>query len=166
MNERTEHGTHAGYLAHFTGPYADKEPCDECKKGHAKYKRDLWRRKYLLGEISLYVDATGIKRRIRALQWMGWRLEDIAREAGYKGTQPSKWLHNISYQKKIHLKRHAAICGAYDRLCMFEGPSSIAAKSARRRGCAPPLAWDDETIDDPKAKPQGIPGQWRKGKAA
>lgn len=148
-------GTPAGHRAHYE-PGGDQKACEPCKKAHNAYKRELWRRKYLLGKPQLYVDATGIKRRIRALQRKGWRQEDIARAAGYKGTSPTSYVHNIIGQKKVHLKTHAAICGAYDRLCCEWGPSYLTAAAAIRRNWPAPACWDDETIDDPEAKPEGM----------
>ncbi|WP_295694431.1 hypothetical protein, partial [Lapillicoccus sp.] len=41
----------------------------------------------------------------------------------------------------------------YDRLSMTPGPSPTARARAAARGYAPPLAWDDDTIDDPRALP-------------
>jgi cobalamin biosynthesis protein CbiG len=42
----------------------------------------------------------------------------------------------------------------YDELSATPGPSEVAARHARERGWAPPLAWDD--IDDPEDRPQGV----------
>lgn len=152
-----EHGTNARYRAHYAGPLADHDACTPCRAAHAKYRRELWRRRYVLGATEMYVDSVGLKRRVRALHRMGWRLEDIAREAGYTGNHPSSWLNNIMrHQKKVHLKTHARICGAYDRLCMKPGPSEHGRKIAIKRGWPPPLAWNDEDIDDPAARPQGV----------
>ena len=37
------------------------------------------------------------------------------------------------------------------------GPGAERARStAKRKGWAPPMAWDDDTIDDPQAKPVGL----------
>lgn len=151
-----EHGTNSRYRDHFVGPLADGEPCEACRLAHAKYRRNLWRRRYLLGTPTLYVDNVGMKRRVRALGRMGWRYEDISREAGYTGSQPSGWLNNMMRLNKVHINNHAAIAGAYDRLCMRQGPSEHSRKIAMKRRYPPPLAWDDEDIDDPAAKPQGM----------
>lgn len=42
----------------------------------------------------------------------------------------------------------------YERLSMSPGPSQTCRDRARSRGYAPPLAWDEHTIDDPRATPQ------------
>jgi len=39
----------------------------------------------------------------------------------------------------------------YDELWDKPGPSRISAQRAAKRGWVPPLAWDDDTIDDPAA---------------
>ena len=44
----------------------------------------------------------------------------------------------------------------YDELAMVTGPSQRARTLAAKHGWAPPLAWDDETIDDPAARPHGV----------
>lgn len=152
-----EHGTNARYRAHYAGPEADHDACGPCRAAHAKYRRELWRRRYLAGTPKMYVENVGLRRRVRALCRMGWRFEDIAREAGYTGNYPAGWLNNLLRTNgKVHIKTHAKISGAYDRLCMKKGPSDHSRKIAVKRRWPPPLAWDDEDIDDPQAKPQGM----------
>ena len=51
----------------------------------------------------------------------------------------------------VTLDAHDRIADAYDELSMRQGPSV----RNRRLGYPPPLAWDDETIDDPRARPKG-----------
>ena len=50
----------------------------------------------------------------------------------------------------------AAIARAYTALSSTPGPSDTARKTAADLGWAPPLAWDDDTIDDPAAEPVGV----------
>ncbi|WP_329123945.1 hypothetical protein [Streptomyces sp. NBC_01353] len=46
------------------------------------------------------------------------------------------------------------IRAAYEALSMRTGTSAKTRLRAQRSGWAPPLAWDDDTIDDPHGVPQ------------
>jgi len=91
----------------------------------------------------------GLVRRVRALQAIGWPQRAIAAAAGVS-------LPTISYLAQDRLvgawgRVDAGVRAAYERLHMTPGPSQASRDLARRRGWAPPLAWDD--IDDPQEKP-------------
>lgn len=97
------------------------------------------------------VDATGTGRRIRALVALGHDQSTIAAESGLA-------LSVVSYLalgkvKRTNVGRAEAIAKAYDTLSMIPGSSQQARNRARARGWPPPLAWDDDTIDDPNAQP-------------
>lgn len=98
------------------------------------------------------VPAIGSARRIRALVAMGWRYVDLEPETGIS----SKELSRLATDSQLRIGRVRAgmVAEAYDRLSMTTGPSSKARVRARRKGWAPPLAWDDETIDDPMESPE------------
>lgn len=98
------------------------------------------------------VDPTGTIRRLQALQWMGWPAKDIADRIGYKpGT-----IWTVKYRGGLSARFALKVAKVFDELCMTSGPSAHVAARARRCGYAPPAAWDDHTIDDPKAKPEGV----------
>lgn len=156
VQPRAEHGTNGGYIAHFVGSYADRQSCTPCKAAHALYQRTLWRRRYIEGHKTLLVPAVGIKRRGQALNFMGWTLEQWAREAGYEGKNATNYVYNCYKQQKITVYKHAALSGAYERMCMTLGPSLHARKTAMYRRYPGPLCWDD--IDDPDEEPMGIKG--------
>ena len=63
-------------------------------------------------------------------------------------------------RSRITVKTARTVSAMYDRLSMQPAPESITAARTRlwasRKGFAPPLAWDDETIDDPMAEPAGL----------
>lgn len=140
------HGTNAGHRAHIT----DKTPpCQPCKDAHATYRRNLWRRKYLMRVDTLIVPAIGAHRRIRALQAIGWRLADIDAALGY--TKGSNGVHNITRQESIRRDTAERIEAVYERMCMTPGPHTRPRNLAVRRGWAPPLAWLN--IDDPDETP-------------
>lgn len=93
-------------------------------------------------------DPTGTLRRIQALARIGWTYRHIA-AAG----QTSHRLEHLAGQKWVTHEVAAAIARAYDLLSMTPGPSTRTASRAERTGWVPPLAWDEDTIDDPDAKP-------------
>jgi hypothetical protein len=109
------------------------------------------------------VDSTGPLRRLQGLVAMGWTLTEIGEAAGISASQVGHWLAGVYGKDRIYVKSAERIRLAYDRLSMKLPPevTSIQKRDrtrnrniARARGWMPPLAWDDETIDDPKAKPR------------
>jgi hypothetical protein len=123
--------------------------CSECREAEARYERHR-----VHGHnkgVRLRVDRCGSRRRVQALQVMGWRLADIAAAANKKPNNLNKSLRGD--QGYIYKSTHDAIAAAYDQLSMKFGPSELTRKIALKRGYQPPLAWDEGTIDDPEAKP-------------
>lgn len=144
------HGTYAGTSAHWK---AGEHPCDPCRAaGRRTRKRNR------LAEISgvpRTVPALGTVRRLQALQALGWGIPDIARVSGIS----EKTLRNPAYRGvSVHRDTATAVVAAYERLSMTvpDGPyAERGRRLARRLGYAPPLAWDDDAIDDPTATPHG-----------
>lgn len=100
---------------------------------------------------TMRVDATGTRRRIQALAAMGWPATEVARRSGVH----KKTLHNIYGQVRAETARR--VRDTY-RLMVQETPpdskvSRASVTMARRRGWLGPMAWDEGTIDDPKALP-------------
>ncbi|MEU1133549.1 hypothetical protein ABZ383_27455 [Streptomyces sp. NPDC005900] len=98
------------------------------------------------------VPAIGAIRRVRALYALGHLNWVIAQEAGVSRDAICS-LAAGSWQT-LEVSRDAGIRAAYDRLSMRTGTSWKTRKTAARHGWVPPLAWDDDTIDDPSAQPQ------------
>lgn len=98
-----------------------------------------------------FVPKVGAVRRIQALQALGWRHDDMRAHSGVIThlvlSQPGGW---------ITWRNHARIAAMYSALCMTPGPSAATRTRAVRRGWAPPLAWDEDSIDDPHAEPEGV----------
>ncbi len=94
------------------------------------------------------VPAVGAVRRVQALMAIGWRKADL-HAAGIPTTQ-------LVTRSRAHITAAGwhQVRQVYDRLCMTPGPSPATRERATRRGYAPPLAWDEGTIDDPRATPQ------------
>ena len=94
------------------------------------------------------VPAIGAVRRIQALMAIGWRKADL-QAAGIPTAQlVTRSRPHITAEGWHHVRQ------VYDRLCMTPGPSPTTRERATRRGYAPPLAWDEGSIDDPHATPQ------------
>lgn len=101
------------------------------------------------------VDATGTVRRIHALAAIGWSLAEQAQQVGCSKQN----IHRISGGALVTAGNARRIAVLYDRLSMTTAPDSAGARRIRKmatdRVWAPPLAWDDESIDDPTARPRG-----------
>lgn len=134
------HGTLAGHAA----------GCRERCCGEAKLAYDKRRRYY--GPRT--VDSTGTVRRIRALQAMGWAFPDIARAAGLS----ERTISNPTFRGggTIYATTAEGVRRAYDELSMKLPTGRYVGRqrrAAQRKGWLPPLAWDDDRIDDPNYKP-------------
>lgn len=97
------------------------------------------------------VPALGARRRIHALQAIGWSL----RELDARTTVQTRKVAIPGMYERIGIDMHAEIVRLYDELWDTPGPSTRARARALARGYAPPMAWDDDTIDDPTARPLG-----------
>lgn len=100
------------------------------------------------------VYSIGAARRINALRYMGWPESTIAEKTGIaKGS-----IRNLAQRNRTTclLSTHLEIARVYDELSMTRGPSRGAATRARMKGFVSPLCWDEETIDDPSARPEGF----------
>jgi hypothetical protein len=135
------HGTTEGY-------YTDRCRCRPCRDAVAARQR-TYDRARMLGHGGRTVPGVGTARRIRALYALGWTSDHIAEVAGMTGNAVRVTTRNarVTRDKERRIKR------AYDELSMRLGPSRHLASQARARGYMPPLAWDDDTIDDPGAHP-------------
>lgn len=95
----------------------------------------------------LKVPQIGVQRRLGALLRMQWS----HREIKARGVRSSVLLHQKC--DWVHRSTHEQVVRLYDELCMTLGPSVKSATWAKNRGYQPPLAWDEQTIDDPEALP-------------
>jgi transcriptional regulator with XRE-family HTH domain len=96
---------------------------------------------------SLYIPAAGTARRIDALRRMGWTVEHLADRLGVT----FQAVHYMTRQKRVRRDTAERVAAIYDELSMVPGPSAILRARAATQGLLPPLAWDDDTIDDPAA---------------
>lgn len=107
---------------------------------------------------SASIDATGTARRIQALAYAGWSIQQIADQAGL-GRQA---LDRALRGRPVLVRTARAIRDTYDTLWDQAPPETSqqerttaerARRSARAAGWAPALAWDGDQIDDPDATP-------------
>jgi hypothetical protein len=102
------------------------------------------------------VTAVGIRRRLEGLQTLGYPAEQLAVALGFHQLGAAA-VDVICQQMTVTAEVTTAVCDLYDRWSGTLGPCEQTRTTTRAAGMAPPLAWDDDTIDDPTAHPQGIP---------
>lgn len=103
----------------------------------------------------------GSQRRLQALIANGWSRNALAARLGMNPSNFSRLMQSVHVTVESALK----IRRLYDDLWDQSPPADTASQrcsiaraknDAAARGWAPPLAWDDETIDDPDARPRGV----------
>lgn len=101
-----------------------------------------------------FVDGTGTRRRLRALMALGWG--GVWINAQLKTSSATAWRITVK-DRPVTVQMRDAVVHIYDRFSMSVPPPSygtmVAKRTARTHGWPPPLAWDDESIDDPSARP-------------
>jgi transcriptional regulator with XRE-family HTH domain len=104
------------------------------------------------------VDGTGTRRRLQALIAMGWSLRKLADLCGISRTN----LGIIARADGVRAGTARKVSDLYDRIWDVPPPqgslkdhaAAVSARAwARREGWPSPLAWDDDLIDDPAARP-------------
>ena len=138
------HGRYAGYIA------GCREFC--CRRAAADYQRKRYFDHRVLGLPPRHVDKTGTVRRVQALQRLGWSAEVMSHMLGHSGAYLNVTI-NRDGRLGVHQRTAEKVRDLYERLSMTIGPSDITRRRALRAGWAPPMAWDDDTIDDPNAAP-------------
>jgi transcriptional regulator with XRE-family HTH domain len=103
------------------------------------------------------VDGTATRRRLQALVAVGWAQARLAERLGVERTNLNKMLRSGQHVRAGTVR---AVARLYDELWDQAPPesehrakisASRARNYARAAGWLPPMAWDDDTIDDPAA---------------
>lgn len=106
-------------------------------------------------DATIYIDATGTIRRIRALMAVGYSARAIADAADTTEARVQKIASGVQPTVRAGLAQRVAL--AYKRLAFRPTPVNRFTARARNRaasnGWPGPLAWNDD-IDDPKAVPE------------
>lgn len=129
------------------------------------HKRNLaatYRKRRYLNRGPLMVPAIGVIRRLRALQALGWTQVQLAEHTSVsaarighlsQGFRTGRRHGGKAVTTHVRQETHEAVDELFRKLCMTLPPDPdgwVAQRQrdlARRKGWAPPLAWDD--IDDP-----------------
>jgi hypothetical protein len=142
------HGTNAGYVA------GCREEC--CRRPHMRELK-AWR---LSGP--RMVSSIGTRRRIQALEAIGWSRAEQSRMLG----RTREYLGKVVGQEEIFASTAKAVADLYERMSMVVpvdpptqkgGANRIHWKTRKRAaalGYAPPLAWEEGRIDDPDYTPR------------
>lgn len=92
-----------------------------------------------------FIDPTGSVRRLQALRALRWPVQVLEARYNRSLRPPDDTRVAAGYARYIR--------SVYEELSATPGPSARVASLAVRRGWAPPLAWEDVDIDDPRAEP-------------
>lgn len=132
------HGKNSGYVHGCR--------CEPCRVAHSEESRHRRLHPRPL------VPAVGTHRRIQALHRLGWSATEISRRAG----RSQFWTQHVLRSPKVQQDTADMIARIYDDLSMTWNTASWAPRTAayaRAKGWPPPLAWDDDDLDNPDAKP-------------
>lgn len=105
------------------------------------------------------VDGTGTRRRLQALTAIGWSQTRIAERLGMTNRNLGRLIHG---HNPVTAATHRAVVALYDDLWDQAPPATNRSQRgsvtrsiayATAHGWPPPMAWDDDSIDDPAATP-------------
>lgn len=96
-----------------------------------------------------FTSAIGVHRRLRALRRIGYSLPMLAEHLGLSYSA----VYRYQTMDQVRTTTLESVTKMYDELHMTIGPDEREMWMAYRKDWLPPMAWDDETIDDPDAKP-------------
>lgn len=96
-----------------------------------------------------YRPAFGAQRRLQALQYMGHSIRTLATELDVTDEVIPRYMKADRLMTSTLVK----IDEVYRRLGMTRGDSETVRWRAYRKDYAPPMAWDESTLDDPNAVP-------------
>lgn len=122
--------------------------CPDAREAHRLYRK----RRREGRALDAYIDATGTRRRLQALAAIGWSAPALAARSTVTSTMIS-YLRQPSTGPLVRRDIAAVVTALYDRWSGTPGPCGRVRGAARHNRYAPPLAWDDDAIDDPAASP-------------
>lgn len=146
---RHAHGTYNAYSY-------DGCRCDPCTRAHTA-ALGARRREIVYGRWGPWVNPAGTVRRLQALAALGWPMSTVAAHIGVDAAQTRRLCRGDT-RRRMHRDTAARVAAVYDRLSMsrptrwtHRNDRIVAAAAAA--GWVPPLAWDDDDIDNPDAQP-------------
>jgi hypothetical protein len=96
--------------------------------------------------------AIGSQRRIQALEYQGQTQTQIAAACGISRRNINRIANGVA--KAVTPEVHKVIKTYYDRTYKWQAAKRVNRNLHSGRVLVPPGAWDDDTIDDPKATPE------------
>lgn len=140
------HGTPAGYRKHRR---SDQPACRPCLDAMAQYEHRRTVDQYLGRPRA--VPTLGFRRRVEALQAIGWSVNAIAERLEIDvRVLPARM--KSTYVRRTTFDRMASM---YEEMCMTVPADKYVNRRrtiARRKGYVPPLAWDDIDTDPEPVK--------------
>jgi transcriptional regulator with XRE-family HTH domain len=128
--------------------YAAGCRCEACRAEKARI--DKWCRLQAAKAVPRRFPSVGTRRRLQALAAIGWSAEELGARLGITAQALRR---TRSHEGPVERRTHERVIALYDEISMTPGPSKRARSLAVRNGWAPPLAWDDDALDDPNAEP-------------
>lgn len=160
------HGTYAGAVAHWSAKEKLSKVCPPCCQAATRQrKRNLWRSERQ-GVAGLQ-PVIGYRRRLRALQALGWSVKSMAASSGPDGLTAGQLFTVLNPRRDLRNERsgaHVTIHTAVKVLALYKQlsmkvPDGDYTKRVRmlasKQRWAPPLAWETLNIDDPGVEPWG-----------
>jgi len=106
----------------------------------------------------------GLARRLQAITAMGWSMGVVADGTPFSMDAYKRVRRGVTRQFVQH-ELGLCIVAAYEKYGMTPAPVSRSSTRTRKwaeaKGWRTALAWEDETIDDPAARPRGVTGSRR-----
>lgn len=149
---------HAEALTCYYDHFCSCQPC----RDHALARARARYRAHVDGTwVDPLIPAIGTHRRIQALQFSGWSLQMQGDTLGVSMQSIQSILRRPRIGRAVADHVAQMYSALWDQTPPGRTPAERSARSrtrlrARRLGYAGALAWDDDTIDDPEAKPEGM----------
>jgi hypothetical protein len=137
-------GTVSGYRDHMQLRTPTCQPCRDIVAA----KEVNYRKRIYLARGPMLIDSTGTRRRLQALAAIGWTAQHIGdRMGGFS----ARHVQMLLTRELVHRNTAGQVAEVFEELSGTPGPSKITRSRAEAKGWAPPLAWDEGQIDDPRA---------------
>lgn len=115
-----------------------------------------------VGEENGHVPAVGTRRRLRSLEALGYSRTEIATRIG-RSMKSLSDIMNTDDAPGVYMATANRVDAIWRELQLRPPPVGATANRARNRaearGWPPPMAWDEDAIDDPAAAPYGQRGE-------
>jgi hypothetical protein len=143
-------------VTHVHGTYAAYD-CDGCRCLPCAVAQSRWKAAWKAGTVRERNTAPvhGTRRRLQALTAMGWSPPELGVLTGLND-QVILRLRAANDARTVLFQTRDAVTAVYDDIWATRstGRHQLRMRNlARRHGWLPPLAWDDDSIDDPAATP-------------